>query len=49
MSIFALLALIIAFVLACVRPPAWWLVPALIAVGIFLALVVTTGTMVSLH
>lgn len=49
MSIFALLFLVAAFILAVVTNPHVWWIPALIAIGIVLALVVTHGTMVTVH
>ncbi len=49
MSIFALLFFVAAGIVALVEAPRRWVVPALIVTGIVLALVVTTGTQVSVH
>jgi hypothetical protein len=49
MSIFALLALIAAFILAIVESRRAWWVPALIVLGVVLALWLTSGTQVSIH
>lgn len=49
MSVFAFIVLVIAFVLAIVENRRAWWVPALIVLGIILALVVTHGTMISAH
>jgi hypothetical protein len=49
MSIFALLLFIAAAVLAIVESRRAWWVPVLIIAGIAIALIVTTGTQVTVH
>lgn len=49
MNLLALLVLIAAFILAIVESRRAWWVPALIALGIFLALWLTTGTHIAVH
>lgn len=48
MSIFALLILVAAFIIAVLEKRSWW-VPALIIAGIAVAFVITHGTQVHLH